>query len=183
MDLNRLQGVMSCHDSALCAEPDGRVGLHRAGGRAGPEGQGEGHRRAGDRRQPVSHARRTPSRRGSWRSRRTRPATARAWGCPISARRPPGSSRPSSATRSRPRTSWSPRGPSRSSSISPRRCSTPATACWSSARSSRRMFPTSSAEVRGPCWRRSRSSNEFRPSAEDVRRFLASDPRAAGDHS
>ena len=39
------------------------------------------------------------------------------------------SSRPSSATRRRPRTSWSPRVPSRSSSTSPRRCSTRATAC------------------------------------------------------
>ena len=64
-----------------------------------PEGRGQGRRRAGDRRQPVSRARRTPRRRASGRSRRTRPATARAWACPTSARRRPRSSTPSSAIR------------------------------------------------------------------------------------
>ena len=91
-------------------------------------------------------------RRASGRSRRTRRATARAWGSPSSARPPPGSSRRSSATPRRPRTSWSARGPSRSSSSSPRRCSTRATGSWSSAPSSRPTSRTSSAAGRGPCW-------------------------------
>ncbi len=129
------------------AEPDRGDGLHRAGDRAGPEGARQGRRRAGDRRQPVPQHAARQARRASGRSRRTRRATARAWGSPSSARRPPGSSRPSSATRCRPRTSWSARGPSRSSSSSPRRCSTRATASWSSARSSRPTCPTSSAEA------------------------------------
>ena len=79
--------------------------------------------------------------------------------------------------RRRPRTSWSPRGRSRSSSFSPRRSSTPATACWSSARTSRPTSPTSSAAARGPSLVPLRAENDFRPAAEDVARFLATDPK------
>ncbi len=39
------------------------------------------------------------------------------------------------------------------------------------------MCPTSSAAARGRCWRRLKVENEFRPSAEDVERFLATDPK------
>ena len=39
--------------SRLASRPDGRDRLHRAGDGPGPEGPGQGRRRAGDRRQPV----------------------------------------------------------------------------------------------------------------------------------
>ena len=68
--------------SSLVAEPDGGDSLHRAGDRArpcGPRGRTSSSWRSATARFP---ARRTPSRRASWRSRRTRPATARAWDCP-----------------------------------------------------------------------------------------------------
>ena len=92
---------------------------------------------------------RTRNRLESGRSKTTRQATVRAWVCPVFARRRPGLSRESLAIRSRPRTSSSARVPSRSSSILPRRCSTRATECWSSALSFRRTFPTSSARGAG----------------------------------
>ena len=80
----------------------------------------------------------------------------------------------------RPRTSSSPRAPSRSSSTSPRRCSTPAMESWSSAPNSRHISRTSNAAARGRCWSRCSAENEFRPPREDVRQFLAT-TQAAGD--
>ena len=56
-----------------------------------------------------------------------------------------------------------PRGRSRSSSTSPRRCSTRATASWSSAPTSRPTSPTSSAGGRARCWCRCRSSMRSGP--------------------
>ena len=67
------------------AEPVTGDGVHRAGDGAAAEGPGQGRRRAGDRRQPVPEHARTPRRPASGRSRRTRPATARASACPSSA--------------------------------------------------------------------------------------------------
>ena len=80
-----------------------------------------------------------------------------------------------------PRTSWSPRGPSRSSSTSPRRCSTRATGSWSSARTSRPMFPTSSAAGAGRCWCRSRSRTSSAPAPRTSAHFLATDPKPRAD--
>ena len=111
----------------------------------GAEGAGQGRRRAGDRRQPVpEHAARQgrghPGDRGEPDRLRPEPRPARVPGGRRAVRQ-----RRVRLRRRRPRTSSSPRGRSRSSSTSPRRCSTPATACWSSARTSRPTSPTSSA--------------------------------------
>ena len=83
--------------------------------------------------------------------------------------------------RRRPRTSWSPRGRSRSSSTSPRPCSTPATASWSSARTSRPTSPTSSAGAPARCSSRSRPRTGSGPRPSDVAHFLATDPQPRGD--
>ena len=137
-----------CPTQYAGTESDGRDGVHRAGRRAEPEGPGQGRRRAGDRRQPVpQHAARQggghPGDRGEPDRLLPEPGPARVPRGGRAVRQ-----RPSSGSTRRPRTSWSPRGRSRSSSTSPRRCSTRATACWSSAPTSRPTSRTSSARAR-----------------------------------
>ena len=160
--------------------PDRRDRVHRAGRCAEPESAGQGRRRAGDRRQPLpQHAAAKAAGIQAIEENQTRYCPS--LGCPSSARRPRGSSRPSSASRLPPRTSSWPPGRRRSSSSSARRSSTRATACSSSARTSRPTFPTSSAGGRGPCWRRLRPEHDFRPQRRRRRALPGHRPAAPGD--
>ena len=75
------------------------------------------------------------------------------------------------------------RAPRCSSSSSARRSSTPATPCWSSARTSRPTCRTSSAAARAPCLTPLRQENDFRPDLERRRAVRRATTRRRGRSS